>query len=222
MNQQKSLGFTITEVTIALTAIGLLTAVLFGFMVNGLTQYGITGARAELLNEAQIALDIAANDIRLSANADANNRWPDDYAPEAPDDILSWVSDDETLVLATVVEDASGAILFSDAANYISHKNNSIYFVRDGSLYKRVLAATVTGNTAVTTCPETHASSACPADRRLLNNVEEFRVAYYDHQNQEVAPDSARSIELYVRLRVQRYPESVTAEYKTRMVFRND
>ncbi len=216
-------GFTLPEVIVALTMTGLLVGIVMSFMINSLTQYSITGARAELLNEAQIALDIAANDIRLSANADANNRWDDANGPGAPTDLQGWESDEDTLVLATAAENNSGDILFSDAANYVSHKNNSIYFVDSGKLYKRVLAAPdVPANTAVTTCPASLASASCPADRLLLQNVESFVVRYFDEQNQEVAPDSARSVELDVKLKVVRYPESVFAEYKTRMVFRND
>ncbi|MCA9330829.1 hypothetical protein KC957_02170, partial [Candidatus Saccharibacteria bacterium] len=136
---------------------------------------------------------------------------------------FSWTSNSSTLVLATAAENSAGDILFSDASNYVSHKNNSVYFVSSGKLYKRVLAApNVTGNTAVTTCPAAAATSSCPADRLLLQNVEAFTVKYYDEQNQEVTPDNARSVELYVKLKVNRYPNSVLAEYKTRMVFRND
>jgi prepilin-type N-terminal cleavage/methylation domain-containing protein len=223
MSKRRHAGFTLVEVTVALTMAGILIAIILGFMVNSLTQYSITGARAELLNEAQIALDIAANDIRLSANADANNRWDDPNGPGAPGNLLSWESDQDTLILATAAENAAGEILFSDATNYISHKNNSIYFVNGDKLYKRVLAApNVTGNTAVTSCPANAATSSCPADRLLLQNVDSFSVKYYNEQNQEVVPDEARSVELYVQLKVIRYPESVLAEYKTRMVFRND
>ena len=220
---KKQAGFTLVEVIIALTLSGILIGIIMGFMINSLSQYSIAGARAELLNEAQIALDIAANDIRLSANADANNRWDDANAPNAPDDLHSWESSGNTLILATAAEDSDGNILFSDAASYISHKNNSIYFVRDGNLYKRVLAAPdVTGNTATTTCPANAASPTCPADRLLLQNVEAFTVTYFNEQGQEVSPDEARSVEMYVKLKVERYPNSVLAEYKTRMVFRND
>ncbi len=215
-------GFTLVELLIGLSVTGLLIALIIGFMLNSLTQYGVAGARAELLNEAQIALDITTNDIRLSANADQNNRWDDNNAPDAPADKLSWQSSASTLVLATAAENTSGAIIFSDPAQYISQKNNSIYFVNGGNLYKRTLAAPVTGNAAKTTCPAASATTNCPADRKLLGNVDTFTVTYYNDQNQEVAPDEARSIELYVKLRVERYPESVLAEYKTRMVFRND
>lgn len=223
MRAQRQSGFTLPEVIVALTLSSVLIGIIIGFMVNSLSQYGITNARAELLNEAQIALDIAANDIRLSANADANNRWPDENGPGAPDVTLGWESNGTTLVLATAAEDGDGNILFSDSANYISHKNNSIYFVQSGALYKRVLAApSVSGNTAVTTCPEDSATPTCPADRLLLRNVESFTVKYFNEQGQEVAPDDARSVELEVHLKVNRYPNSVFAEYKTRMVFRND
>lgn len=215
-------GFTLIEVLIAMTVSAVLIGIIIAFMLNSLTSYGVAGARAELLNEAQIALDITTNDIRLSANADKNNRWDDDNAPGAPEDTLSWQSDAHTLVLATAAQDADGNILFSDPAKYISQKNNSIYFVQNNNLYKRVLAAPVEGNIAHTTCPQAVANTTCPADKKLLSNVDTFTVKYYNNQNQEVAADEARSVELYVKLRVERYPESVVAEYTTRMVFRND
>lgn len=215
-------GFTLVEVLIAMTVSAVLIGIIIAFMLNSLTRYGVAGARAELLNEAQIALDITTNDIRLSANADKNNRWDDDNAPDAPDDKLSWQSDAQTLVLATAAQDSNRDIIFSDPAKYISQKNNSIYFVKDHALYKRILAAPVEGNAAQTTCPAALATTNCPADKKLLSNVDTFRVTYYNDQNQQVAADEARSVELYVKLRVERYPESVVAEYTTRMVFRND
>jgi prepilin-type N-terminal cleavage/methylation domain-containing protein len=112
MRMNRQAGFTLPEIIVALTLSSVLIGIIIGFMVNSLSQYGIANARAELLNEAQIALDIAANDIRLSANADANNRWLDDNAPGGPDDTLSWESNGNTLVLATAAEDGDGNILF--------------------------------------------------------------------------------------------------------------
>lgn len=220
--RQGQSGFTLVEVLIAMTVSAVLIGIIIAFMLNSLTRYGVAGARAELLNEAQIALDITTNDIRLSANADKNNRWDDDNAPDAPANTLSWQSDAHTLVLATAAQDADGDIIFSDHAKYISQKNNSIYFVKDKNLYKRVLAAPVDGNTARTTCPKAMVTATCSADKKLLGNVSAFTVKYFNSQNQEVAADEARSIELYVKLQVERYPESVVAEYTTRMVFRND
>lgn len=221
MSTHDNHGFTLVETAISITLSGLLIAIIIAFMLNGLTRYGIANARSELLNDAQSALDVTTTDIRLSANADANNRWDDTNSPGAPSDTLSWESSSSILVLATAAQDTSGNIIFSDASKYISAKNNIIYFVSDRKLYKRVLAAPVTGNSTKTTCPSASATTSCPADKLLISNVDTFTVKYFDSQNVEVSADTARSVELYIKLKVVRYPQSVFAEYKTRMAFRN-
>lgn len=215
-------GFTLIETIIALTVTSLLIFIIINFMTNSIVQYSVTEARASLLNQAQNGLDVIGNDIRLSGNADAKNRWEDTNAPGAPTDLFSWTSDNDTLVLATAVEDASSNIIFADPALYISEKNNNVYFISNGKLFKRTLASPVAGNTRTTTCPEQNASPACPADRELLSNVETFSVKYFNDQNQEVTPTDARSIELFVKLAQNKYNQQISTEYTTRMVFRND
>ena len=219
---KKQNGYTLIEITIALTVASALIFLIISFMTNSMVEYARANTRSELLGEAQVALDIMSNDTRLSGNADANNRWPDQNSPGAPGDEFSWTSDDDTLILATAVEDSNDEIIFADPALYISEKNNNVYFLQDNKLYKRTLASTVEGNTAKTTCPTGSATQECPADKILLNNVLDFEVKYFNDQNQEVIPTSARSIEVYVKLEKSEYSQPVSAEYTTRMVFRND
>jgi Tfp pilus assembly protein PilW len=218
----KERGFTLVELVITVGTTALLIGVIVTFMTNSIAQYAKTESRASLLNEAQIGLDVIGSDIRLSGNADTNNRITDDNAPGAPDDLLSWESDQDTLILATAVEDSSGSIIFADPALYISQKNNNIYYLSNGSLFKRTLANEVANNSAVTTCPPASATQSCPADKKLLNNVATFTVKYFNDQNQEVAPSNARSIELFVKLEKTQYNQPISVEYSTRMVFRND
>lgn len=219
---KNSRGFTLVETIIALSVTSVLIFLIINFMTNSIVQYAITEARSTLLNEAQSGLEVIGDDIRLSGNADANNRWQDANAPGAPDNLLSWASASSTLVLATAVENADGDVIFADPAQYISEKNNNIYFVQDRKLYKRTIASDVEGNTVRTTCPASQATATCPADRQLLENVETFTVRYYNAQNNEVTPTDARSIELYVKLQDTKYKQVVSTEYTTRMVFRND
>lgn len=219
---KNSRGFTLVETIIALSVTSVLVFIIINFMTNSIVQYAVVDARASLLNEAQAALDIMANDTRLSGNADANNRLPDLNAPGAPDNEFSWSSDADTLILATAVEDQEGNIVFADPALYISEKNNYIYYLADRKLYKRTLAAPDVANKQITSCPPDEATAECPTDRMLLENVETFTVRYYNDQNQEVAPTSARSIEVYVKLARDQYQQAVSTEYTTRMVFRND
>ncbi len=221
LTRLNSSGVTLTEVIISITIISILSLVLMNFMVNWLQQHLVTQTRADLLTHAQDTLDQVTNDIRLASAADAQNRILDSNAPQAPADRQSWRSNSSVLVLATAVEDAGSNIIFSDPANYISEKNNVIYFVQNNVLYRRVIASSVANNKAKTTCPQLAASESCSADRAMAENVVGFTVRYFNAQNQEVQPADARSVQLEIKLRKSAFGQMIESTDKTRMVFRN-
>ncbi len=210
-------GYTLVEMVITLSVIGILLSVIGMFAVNVLGQTTVESVRATLLGESQIALDRATNDIRLSAGADLNNRWAD--GNKAGGD-YSWASSGNTLVLATAVVNSSNNVIFADPAKYISEKNNVIYFVSNGTLYKRILASPIAGNDSKTTCPTK--TSTCPADDALLQNVTNFSIKYLNGEDVEVSPPDARSIELTVGTSTKRFSQTIQNSYTTRAVFRND
>lgn len=222
MKRLNNSGLTITELLVTCVVISIMSVVIVDFLGNWTKQHAISETRSTLLAEAQTALDTITDAIRLSAAADQNNRWEDDYAPGAPSDLLSWASGANTIVLASAVENTSGDIVFSDPLNYTSQKNNQVFFVSDGILYRRVLAAPEDDNTLETSCPASAASASCPADRNLAENVVDFSVTYYDGSNQEVIPTDARSVELSITLGTNKYDQQINETYSTRMVFRND
>lgn len=221
MKRLNAKGFSIVELTVTVAVIAILTVVIATFTVTTLEQYAATQARANLLSETQLALGVAQNDIRLSASADESNRWPDDNAPGAPDD-FSWLYSENVLILATAVLDNDDNVIFADPAEYISEKNNNIYFVDDGTLYRRTLASPVANNKANTTCPASAVTSSCPADTVLLRNVQDFTVRYLNENDAEVDPPDARSVEISVTVSKRTFQRDITVDYKTRMVFRND
>lgn len=213
-------GFTLVELIISMTVLTVVSAAVVSFTVSKTIQTARDATRADLLNNAQIGLDRMANDIRLSSKADDSNRWADTNGPISGNS-YSWQSNSSTLILASSAQDSSGNILFDDKADYITTKNNLIYYLKDGTLYKRVLAAPATGNSAITTCPPASATASCPADKTILTNVSSLTVLYYDTLNQQVDPGSARSIQLNVQLKETTFGQPITANYSTRMVFRN-
>lgn len=222
MKSLRQEGFTIVELLVSVVVTSLLVMVIMNFMADSLVNYAVNIARRDLLAEAQEALDKVADETRLSANADQNNRWNDSHAPGAPNNLLSWSSDNDTLILATAAQKANKDIIFADPANYITEKNNNIYFLANGTLYRRTLASPVANNNAKTTCPSNAATSNCPADEALISNISRFVVRYIDGTGAQVTPTNARSIELEIDLSRSYYGKNITADYKTRMVFRND
>lgn len=212
-------GFTLVEALIGIIMTVILLMIIMNFMANYFRQHAINTTQANLLADSQQTLDVIGEDIRLSASADQQNRWPDENAPNLSDQ-YSWQSTANTLVLATAAEDEAGNIIFADASQYISEKNNNIYFVRDGRLYKRTLASAAAGNRAVTTCPV--AAEDCPADRLLAEHVQEFSIQYLSATEEEVVPTEARAVALHLVLSKRQFGQNINAEYTTRMVFRND
>lgn len=214
-------GMTVIELIIAIVVTAILSTVILTFMIDNLRTSSMQFARQDLLTDARIGLDRVTSDIRLSSAADDNNRWQDAYAPGAPGDQLSWVSDSDTLVLARSAVSTSGSIIFDDPLSYITAKNNLIYFVSNNTLYKRILAAPVANNAAKTTCPKANSSPSCPADSVVMHNVSLFQVKYIDASNAEVPPSDARAVELRLTLTDDVFGSSVSSSYTTRMVFRN-
>lgn len=221
MSRRNEQGFTLPELLIVMIVTAILSGVILGFFVNQIRAIVIASAKQDLLEQAQIGLDYTAQDVRVSANADDSNRWPDANAPN-PTDQYSWQSNASSLILATGAQDQNHNVLFDDPSKYITAKDNHIYFISNGTLYRRILASTITGNAAVTTCPEAVATSTCPADKTILQNVASFSVQYIDGSGNQVVPSSARSILLNVTLSKHEYNQDITATYAEQMVFRND
>jgi prepilin-type N-terminal cleavage/methylation domain-containing protein len=215
-------GFTMVEVLVALTVTTAILLVISNFMMSSLQTSTKETATANIQHEIQLTLDSVADDVRLSANADLHNRNPDTYSPGGTSNEYGWSSNATTLVLATAATNASNTILFEDPANYVTTKDNIIYFVSNGTLYKRTLAANVSGNRVRTTCPAANVTATCQADKALLKNVTAFNVTYLDGNNQSVSATDARAIELKVTASRVLYKQTQSASYTTRMVFRND
>lgn len=212
-------GFTLIEVIVSATVIGILLVTLSGFMASRIAQNAHQNARHDMLQETQLALDILMEDVRHSSNADDENRWPDEHAPDGE---YSWESNESTLILARPATDDNNDFIYLDPHVYVPYKDNIIYFVEDQVLYKRVLAADTGSdgdNSATTTCPD--GTTDCPADAELVHNVTAFEVRYLDEDGNDTVPSDARAIEAYLQLSDTVYGRDITTEYTTRAVFRN-
>lgn len=220
VNKPQDKGFTIIELLLVMIIMGILSLAMASFITSWLQTSSIAQARANLLNTAQIALDDANNDIMLSGGVDQTNRWPDPNGPGGNQ--YGWQSNSQTLILAKVATDSSGNAIFLDSSDYITQKDDVIYFLSGTTLYRRTLASDSTNDAAVTTCPASDATSSCPPDLTIVTGVTNWSVTYYDANNQVVTPDNARSIQLSITLTAPYGNQTINTSYSTRMVFRND
>ncbi|MCA9347907.1 prepilin-type N-terminal cleavage/methylation domain-containing protein [Candidatus Saccharibacteria bacterium] len=215
-------GFTILELLIAVSISSLLFIGIMNFLAISIRDNSIRQAKIDLLREAQLTLDTISKDVKLSSNVLSMNSIADPYSPSSAIEGMGWESSDDTLIIAKAVEDLDGNIQFEDPNRYITAKNNIIFFVQDNNLYKRTIANQVANNRVATTCPESANSSTCPKDVKLAEGIDGFELKYFDGMNNEVLPEQARSVEATLELSKTKYNHNISAEYTTRMVFRNE
>lgn len=213
-------GLSLIELIVATAITGMLIIIVMSFLSSQMVENAIQNSRAILLLESQTALDVVNSDIKHAARVDDINRWSDPNAPGAPGDPYSWIPGPEVLILATPAKDESNNFLYDDPFAYITHKNNLVYFVEDGTLYRRTLAGNIEGNALATTCPQ--GTSGCPSDTELINNVTSIEVNYYNASEEEVAPDEARSVRVSIVVTDTVYGRDVTETYSIQSVFRNE
>lgn len=212
-------GFTLVELLVVLIIIGILSITLANFILTWLQASTLSQTRANLLSNAEFALDTMTNDMALSGSVDQNNRWPD---PNGPGGQYGWTSGSQTLVLAKIARDNSNNVIFSDQADYITQKDDEVYYVSGTTLYRRTLASTAANDAAVTTCPPATATQTCPTDKTVATGVSNLSFAYYDENNAIVTPTNARSVQVTLTMSTAFNGKTISAPYTTRMVFRNE
>lgn len=217
---QNEQGFTLIEMLVVTVIISVLSLTLANFVITWLQAESLANARTSLLQNAENALDTVTSDIKLSGSVDTTNRWPDPNGPSGNQ--FGWSSGSQTLILARVALTKNNAVIFSDPSEYISQKDNEIYYLSGSTLYRRTLASTSTGDVAVTTCPPALATKTCPADKTVATGVSSWSVAYYDENGDVTTAADARSVQIAITLISKVNTQTISESYTTRMVFRND
>lgn len=213
-------GFTLVELVVVTAVISIMSILIANFVAGRIKDNAIKNAQADLQLQTQLALDNVNREIQTSANVDGTNRW-EDQNPPTTGNPYSWSSDGDTLVLANPTIDTNEQVVFEDPQAYISYKDNIIYFVSGGTLFRRTLAAPVGGNKRSTTCPQEVEN--CPQDDALLAaNIEDFEIHYYDASDNEVTPADARSVAVRLKVSKEIYGRTLEVDETVRSVFRNE
>ena len=109
---KKQHGFTLVEVLVSMAVMTLLVIVFTDYLMSNTVQSVQAADRASILAQTEQSLNQVTDAIRLSANADSTNRWPDPNGPGGNQ--YGWQSNASTLVLATAATDTSGNYNISD------------------------------------------------------------------------------------------------------------
>lgn len=218
-NHKNRFGFTITELVLSITISGILTVILF----TATLYYYANTAQAEtstnLALESQTILTQLTEDIRLADSIASTNAISDANAPAG-----GWVTSDPSnvIIIEDPAVDSNRNIIYDDNTGN-PYRNEYIYFTSGNNMYKRILANTAaTGNTVVTSCPESASSSTCPPDRLFSDNVSNLNFTFYDSSGNTTADAaSARSVLLEVNMAKKSFGKTVTLNNSTRVTLRN-
>ncbi|MBI5357250.1 hypothetical protein HZB74_00120 [Candidatus Saccharibacteria bacterium] len=212
-------GFTIVELNMT---IGLMAILSIGFMAI-FTNFLVTNTRIntsiEMTSGSQILLRTMVEELRYGAGVRQTNTITDPNGPGA-----GWNTGNVNFVIITAVPavDSSNNYII-DTSTGSPYMNEFVYFKQGTALYKRTLAhPSATGNSLKTSCPESVATSSCPADRKLVENLETMSFTLYDQDNATTANTAlARSIKIDLTLSKDTFGNPITFDNSIRITLRN-
>ncbi len=183
-------GFTIVEIMVVLSILGVLIAIVFGTLADFYESNNKTIVSTVQNGDAQTALRLIEKDVStaagfLTANAVADPTRPAGWSHRGVDTANP---NNRILILssyATTNNSNTRALLFATGSCSQPLTNNLVYFVDAGVLYRRTIKNTATPCGGLTSgqkqsCAATVTNVSCQAvDAKLMVNVTEFSIDYY-------------------------------------------
>lgn len=219
INSRRQYGFTITELVIAIAIAGILAVAIFVATFDYYTDVNRAQTSTDLALASQSILNQMTSDIRLADAISSTNAITDPNAPAG-----GWVTSNPSnvIIIESPAVDSSHNIIFDPDTGF-PFRNEFIYFISGGAMYKRVLANTAApANTAVTTCPADKVTASCPADVLFSDRVSNLSFTFYDSSDNTTSDATkARSVQLEVDLGQDVFGRNVALSNRARITLRN-
>lgn len=217
--KQGQAGFTIVELAIAITVAGILAGAIFIATFDYYADVSRSQASTDMALASQSILNQMTGDIRLADAISSTNAIADPNAPAG-----GWVTSNPSnvIIIESPATDSSRNIIYDPDTGF-PYRNEFIYFISGGSMYKRVLANTAAaGNTAVTSCPSDKSSPSCPPDVLFTDHASNLSFTFYDSSDNTTADATkARSVQLDVSLAQDVFGHNVALSNQSRITLRN-
>ena len=201
-----SKGFTLVELMVTMAVGAVLVVASVGLYLTVLGQSPIVKTRNTLSTNLQNALNRINDDVRRSSNVTTYNMIPDPNAPTSltgyenvpgpdPDtnDQYYWRMGENRLLINQTPVTSSGDPIYDNTQYAVGKKNTIVYYVRNGALYRRVIAAPYGTNSATTnTCTRVSEGGCVTSDIKLVDNLKSslgnaaFKVIYYDRNGNPI------------------------------------
>jgi len=225
-HQTNQAGFSLLELLVAISVTTILLMVAGNFVVNGTLGANVEYNRTVVQSNTKSAVEIVARTVRSAKSVEANNSQPDPNPPVTASP-YSWAAvagTNATLILAVPARDASNNLLYVDGLHSNIYTNDVIFYLDAAThrLYKRTIANSVAGNADKTTCPPSLATSSCPADKIIVEDIAGLTTSYLDNTNASVAvPSGTESVGYSVTETKNIGQRSYTSTYSTITALRN-
>ncbi len=190
----KPSGFTIVELLVVITVLGVLSTLLFGALSDVYESNIKSVGKTIQTGDTHGSLYVIERDVVSAERFLTTNSIPDPsatiwrYGGNEPAD-----PENQVLIIATFATtqslvgdaDANRSLVYSGPSCDQALKNNLIYFVKDGNLYRRTIVNTITpcagaGIAQKQSCTGGNGAAYCEgSDALLLSGVSSFKIDYY-------------------------------------------
>ncbi len=214
MKKLYSQGFTITELIVVTAVSGLMTIVLVTFIGSWLGQYAISSVRNSVTTDLQTALTKVNDDVRNSSGLIPVNQVADPNGPNGG----YWTSSSTQLVLAQVPRNAAGIALNISGGVANGAYDSTVYYLSNGTLYRRIVAAGIATELATTTSCTPQAGGGCPTDIKIVTGVQSLNFIWLDKTGAVTTiPAIAAAITTDARLSRTQSGQNVSVQNKLTM-----
>lgn len=169
--------------------------------------------------DAQNLLRATVEQLRYGAGVRQSNTVSDPNAP-----VGGWNTSNASFVIIIAVPAIdSDRNYIIDSATGSPYNNELVYFKDGTTLYRRTLAhPDAVGNTLKTSCPEALSSPSCPADNKLVENLDSMVFTLYDQDDATTTdPLLARSVKIDLGLEKKSFGNPLTLDNSIRVTLRN-
>lgn len=212
-------GFTMIEVVIATTVIGLLLVPVSMVILQFYGQALATSRNTQLAIDSRNTLSVITENLRTSSAIMAENTITD---PNAPSGGWKTSSAGKVLVIATPAFNKTPAMVLNTSTGKY-YQDEIVFYVTNKELRRRYLAnGGVADNKQVTTCPPATSTSTCPPDLTLSRDTNNFSFILYDTSNAvTTTPSNARSIQASTELLQKIYGRDISYRDTALVALRN-
>ena len=212
-------GYTLVELNMSIAVMGIIMVGIFAVFTSYFVQLTRNDITLQMTTDSQNLLRVVTEELRYGAGVRQTNSIADPNAPGG-----TWNTSDANFVIITAVPaiDTNDEYII-DPLTAEPYINELVYYKDGDTMLKRTLAhPSAVGNTYITSCPSASATPTCPADKELVDNVNNMTFTLFDQDDASTTdPLLARSIIINLSMQRETFGSDLTLDNSIRTTLRN-